>query len=262
MLTRIARALRLLLNHGRDKEFLRWHIRHRKNLAKFRDRHAGQHCFIIGNGPSLNKMDLSKLNGCHCFGLNKIHLMLEKGEFNITYHVAVNPLVIEQSLEQFRKLGVPSFLSYRECRNLNIDESNFYFLMTSESPFVFRQNVQDVLFEGFTVTYVAMQLAYFMGFTRVYLIGVDHNFAVQGKPNEKQTLLGPDPNHFHPDYFAGKEWHLPDLEGSELAYRLAKFHFERKDRRILDATVDGKLNVFSKIAFQEAVESCKRSMEI
>ena len=83
------------------------------------------------------------------------------------------------------------------------------------------------------------------------------SFNVNGKPNEKQTLKGPDQNHFHPNYFAGQEWHLPDLEGSELAYRLARDHYRQNGREIYDATVGGKLNVFPKVKFNEAIASCR-----
>jgi hypothetical protein len=202
-------------------------------------------------------MDLTPLKDCICFGLNKIYLMLDKVDLQIDYHVAVNPLVIEQSAQEFVKLGCPSFLSYRASRGLALDDFDFYYLMTTGSPFVFKTDIQGPIFEGYTVTFVAMQLAYYMGFSEVYLIGVDHNFITHGNPNEKQFLEGPDSNHFHPDYFSGKEWHLPDLEGSELAYRLAKYHFEISGKKIFDATVDGKLEVFPKMAFEEAVAACR-----
>ena len=35
----------------------------RPKLKDFRNIHAGERCFVIGNGPSLTRMDLSLLNG-------------------------------------------------------------------------------------------------------------------------------------------------------------------------------------------------------
>ena len=68
-------------------------------------------------------------------------------------------------------------------------------------------------------------------------------------------MAGDEPNHFNPNYFGtGFRWQLPDLETSELAYRLAKYHFERDGREILDATVDGKLEVFRKVDYQSLFE--------
>ncbi|MBP8997236.1 MAG: hypothetical protein KBG10_02995, partial [Anaerolineaceae bacterium] len=97
---------------------------------------------------------------------------------------------------------------------------------------------------------VAMQLAYFMGFKQVILIGVDHNFTTQGKPNTTVVSTGDDPNHFHPGYFGqGFRWQLPDLETSEIAYQLAKEAYRKDGREILDATVGGKLTIFPKVNF-------------
>ena len=62
---------------------------------------------------------------------------------------------------------------------------------------------------------------------------------------------GDDPNHFDPHYFGkGFRWQLPDLETSETAYNMAKCQFEIDDREIVDATVDGKLQVFNKVGYK------------
>ena len=95
-----------------------------------------------------------------------------------------------------------------------------------------------------------MQLAYYLGFKQVVLIGVDHNFTTQGKPNTTVVSTGDDPNHFNPGYFGkGFRWQLPDLETSEIGYRLAKDAYAKDGRELLDATVDGKLTVFPKVDF-------------
>ena len=71
------------------------------------------------------------------------------------------------------------------------------------------------------MTYVALQIAYFMGFSQVVLIGVDHRFKTKGPAHTECILPGDDPNHFDPSYFGhGFRWHLPDLEMSTLAYQL------------------------------------------
>ena len=101
------------------------------------------------------------------------------------------------------------------------------------------------------MTYVALQVAYYMGFNQVILVGVDHNFVTQGPPHSLVTLAGDDPNHFDPNYFGrGFRWQLPDLETSELAYRMAKSQFARAGGEVLDATVGGKLQVFPKISYE------------
>jgi hypothetical protein len=89
-----------------------------------------------------------------------------------------------------------------------------------------------------------------MGFEKVILIGVDHNFSDKGKANTTVTSAGDDMNHFSTKYFGkGFRWQLPDLETSELGYTLARKAYQKAGRTVLDATVDGKLTVFPKVEY-------------
>ena len=101
-----------------------------------------------------------------------------------------------------------------------------------------------------------LQLAYYLGFDEVVLIGLDHNFKDTGIPNKTETRqTNIDHNHFHPNYFPkGYQWQLPDLYRSELAYKLARKTFEERGGRILDATRNGKCNVFEKVSFEEVIK--------
>lgn len=246
-----------LLKYRNDVSFLEWRVKYSLSLKRYKDIHDGEDCFIIGNGPSLNEIDLNKLNDYTTFGLNKIYLMFDKVNFRPSYHVAVNPLVIEQSFKEFESLSCPTFISYRAGRRVVRKLDHVNFLMTG-GHLRFSEDIVREIHEGWTVTFVAMQLAYYMGFKNIFLVGVDHNFVVNGHPNEQQFLFGNDSNHFDPRYFGGQEWHLPDLEGSEIAYSLAKFFFERNSRRIYDATLNGKLKIFPKVSFNDSLMSCKK----
>jgi hypothetical protein len=124
------------------------------------------------------------------------------------------------------------------------------FLHTTYSGPRFARDIRGRLWEGATVTYIALQLAYYMGFEKVILIGIDHNFSTKGQPNMTVVSQGNDPDHFAGNYFGkGFRWQLPDLETSEQAYRMAHATFTSDRREILDATVNGSLTVFPKIEF-------------
>lgn len=234
-----------------------WDLNHKPKLSRFQNIHDGEDCFIIGNGPSLNKTDLTKLNGKYIFGLNKIYLIFETQAVDLSYIAAINELVIKQSAKQYSEMNVPVFLKQSAAVKHNICSENIIQTKMSRSSFNFNSSMVDEFSEGYTVTYYALQLAYAMGFKNVFLVGVDHSFKQFGLPNETQKMMGDDPNHFHPEYFKGHEWQLADLEGSELAYRTAKFYFKRNNRQIFDTTINGKLNVFPKLNFNEAAQFCK-----
>ncbi len=219
-------------------------------VREYQDLHKGKRAFIVGNGPSLGKMDLGLLRNEFTFGLNRIYLLFPQLGFSTTYLVSVNDLVLEQCAEEMRRLGLPKFITWR-ARQWFRGDVHANFLDTdftgSEN---FSGDATGRLFEGFTVTFVAMQLAFYMGFEQIVLIGVDHNFTTQGTPNATVVSTGDDPNHFSPGYFGkGFRWQLPDLEGSERAYRMARKAYAETGRRVLDATVGGKLTIYPKVDY-------------
>lgn len=242
-----------------DFVYIDWFLNCRPQLSQFNNIHENEDCFIIGNGPSLNKTNLSLLKDYTVFGLNKIHLIFDKHPIDLTYHVAVNPLVIEQTLNELRNkvYNCPSFLSFNASFAIDSNLSNINKLLTN-SAWSFYKDITNPICEGYTVTYVAMQIAFYMGFRNVFLVGVDHNFIQSGKPNEEQHYADIDQNHFHPDYFKGQQWHLADIEGNEASYSLAKHQFHEANRNIFDATVDGKLKIFEKISFEEALSKARK----
>lgn len=218
-------------------------------LAQFKDVHRGERCFIIGNGPSLKRTDLTRLQNEYTFGLNRIYLLFEELGFSTTYFVCSNRLVMEQFADEIAaNVPVPKFTSW-EHHDIaqQIPDTTFLFRHNASA---FYGDVAQGFWGGGTVTYMAMQLAYHMGFEKVILIGVDHSFATKGKANKTITSAGGDPNHFDPRYFGkGIRWQLPDLDTSEIGYALARHHYETADRQIVDATIGGKLQIFPKVAY-------------
>jgi hypothetical protein len=220
-----------------------------EQLARLKDIHRGERCFIIGNGPSLKQTDLTRLKNEFTFGTNRIYLAFPDWGFTTSYFLSINSLVIEQCAEEIRALPIPKFISWRS-RNLIQPTPDMAFLHTTYTGPNFSSDVRGRVWEGGTVTYVALQLAFHMGFSQVILIGVDHNYSTKGTPNTTVVSLGDDPNHFHQGYFGkGFRWQLPDLDTSERSYHMARQAYEQAGRQVLDATIGGKLTVFEKVAY-------------
>ncbi len=229
-----------------------WRRESRKNLPTYKNLHKDQRCFIIGNGPSLKEMDLSRLRNEITFGMNRFYLAYSDLGFPATYYVSVNDLVIEQCASDIQQLKQPRFVSWRGGRQWLKPEKDLHFLYTTYTEPIFATDIRNRLWESATVTFVTMQIAFYMGFSEVILIGVDHNFATKGKANTTIVSTGDDPNHFHAQYFGkGFRWQLPDLEKSEIGYRMARTVFEKNDRVIVDATVGGKLEIFKKVNYND-----------
>lgn len=221
-----------------------------EKITALKDKHKGERCFILGNGPSLKKTDLKRLKNETTFGLNRIYLAFPEMGFETSYYLCVNDLVVEQTSEDIQRLKMPRFVTTRALKYLK-PEDNLYFLYATYTGPKFQKDLRFRMWEGATVTYMALQTAFYLGFTEVILIGVDHSFATKGKPNETVVSQGDDPNHFNPGYFGkGFRWQLPDLETSEKAYALANDTYRAAGRRVLDATIDGKLTIFPKVDYE------------
>jgi hypothetical protein len=236
-----------------------WRRSSMHHLADLKNAYQGKRCFIIGNGPSLKQTDLSRLQGEYTFGMNRIYLIFPELGFTTTFFLSVNDLVIEQCAQDILALPVPKFLSWRSHdliqpvlgKERQLPENPpLVFLHTTYTGPRFAPDARQRMWEGATVTYVTLQMAYHMGFSQVILIGVDHNYTTKGKPNTTVVSQGDDPNHFAGNYFGrGFRWQLPDLDTNEQAYAMARRVYMDAGREVLDATIGGKLNVFPKVDY-------------
>ena len=249
-----------------------WRRESIRRLAALKDAHAqaGSRAFIIGNGPSLKQTDLTKLKNEFAFGMNRIYLMFPELGFTTSCLVSINDLVIEQCAQEMASLQIPKYIAWRShrhfvshqssvisdqsfARNYQLPITNLQlptFLYTTYTGPKFSRDVRGRVWEGATVTNVALQLAFHIGFEKVILIGVDHNFASKGDANKTVVSDGDDPNHFSSAYFGkGFRWQLPDLDTSEIGYRFARQAYESVGREVLDATVGGKLTIFPKVDY-------------
>ena len=200
--------------------------------------------FIVATGPSLNKegYDFDYLNRFDLFALNRGYL---HDKIRPKYLVVVNDLVLKQFGKEIVDycnrnnvtLFAPAYLlkSFpKKFHNLNFRGDVPYFETKFGAP----------VWQGHTVTYVAMQLAYQLGYQKVGVIGLDHYYKrAEGKPTNKEELAqGDDPDHFHPGYFKDVKWHTPNLWKSELAYRLARVYYEHDRRILVNCTHSSKLH--------------------
>lgn len=226
--------------------------RSRSALRDWKDRFPGRKAVILCNGPSLLKVDFAALHEAEvfCFGLNKINLLFDSTRFRPGCVVAVNALVIEQNAAFYNSTDLPLFLDRRAVGMVK-GRPNVAFLHGGGFPY-FARDCSVSLYQGHTVTYVALQLAFHMGFREVALVGADHTFATKGPANLAVVSGGKDESHFHPDYFAGgMQWQLPDLFQSEVAYTMARDMYAAFGGAVVNATVGGQLEVFKRVALDD-----------
>lgn len=225
------------------------YLENKEKILKFKDIHKGERCFVIANGPSLKQMDLSLLKNEITIGMNRIYLMKDINGFLPNYLVVADiDIQLKQFTDEYDKVDLPRFYNWN-TRNLFTKSKDLMFFKESFSP-EFQPDFTKMIGTGKSVTYTCFQLAYFMGFGEVILIGKDHNYNISGVPHTSVKSDGSETNHFIQGYYKkGMKWDIPDYFGEEYGYSLAKKAFELDGRKIYDATVGGQLSVFKKINY-------------
>ena len=236
---------------------------YRPRLRALKAARRDRRCFVIGNGPSLARTDLTKLADEVTFATNGFFLKMPELDWKPTYYVVEDHLVGEDRADELTALEgstklYPASLAYA----LPADPSTIYFdhrpRKSFPDGFDFSFDAETNTWTGGTVTFTCLQLAAYLGYTEIYLVGVDADYAIpadaalSGAGRVKAIdMASDDPNHFHPDYFGkGKRWHEPNVEIMLAAYEEARRATEARGVSIVNATLGGKLEVFPRIDYE------------
>lgn len=222
-----------------------------KNLQNI---HEGKRCFIIGNGPSLNVKDLNLLKNDLCFGCNKIFTLFKETEWRPTYYCISDSKVLNKNYNEIVNLSldyifmaVSEIVRYHKVPNLN----NVYYIKQIIKDFYpelpnYSEDITKGVYAGNTVIYFALQIAVYMGFKEIYLIGIDHNYSVNLNPDGTIERNENVKDHFsQSDVLVG----IPRLQHTTLAYQAAKKYADEHGIKIYNATRGGKLEVFDRVDF-------------
>lgn len=228
-------------------------------LKQFKGIHKGKRCFVIGTGPSLTIEDLENLKGEITFGSNRIFEIFPKTTWRPTYYVNQDFKLIDKFQEDIKTVDCCRiFLPIDTKPNFGDNDRISYFVLRHKDFYPgdadFSTRIHRYMGQGFTVTYGAIQLAYYMGFSEVYLLGIDHNYSVS--LNEKGVPVMKDDVK---DYFEGskasnKGLNLPRIVESTMAYMTArKFADAHEGFTVYNATRGGKLEAFERVNLDEVL---------
>ncbi|MFC0516259.1 6-hydroxymethylpterin diphosphokinase MptE-like protein [Mucilaginibacter angelicae] len=217
----------------------------REKLKSFHNIHKGKRCFIIANGPSLKNTDLSLLKDEYTIGMNRIYLNGFKPSYLVVFDIDIQ---LVQFQEDYDNLEMTKFFNWNAREYFTFRE-NLAYIRADHKP-AFSTDVSKTTWGGHSVTNTCIQLAYYMGFSEVYLVGKDHSYDKVGVPGAIVISNGNEGNHFVKGYYKpGMAWRIPDYKGEELAYTMAREAYEKDGRKIYDATIDGKLDIFTKVDY-------------
>ncbi|MDR0920373.1 MAG: DUF115 domain-containing protein [Oscillospiraceae bacterium] len=215
-----------------------------------KNKHDGEECFIICNGPSLKPEDLQVLHekNIPCFGLNGISNVFEKTDWRPNYYVTSNPIYLKKLEEISKTVKCPKFIllnSAETVNNMYIDENVLFFYVNRLEFSLHRLTKPTIGTEIYnlspthTITHCALQIAIYMGFKKIYLLGLDNNFK-----NSKGEVV-----HFYKRVSNPSFVIDYDLINDE--YQAAKDYAENNGIEIYNATRGGELEVFERVNFDK-----------
>lgn len=228
-----------------------------ERLKQFRNIHKGRRCFIVATGPSLRMEDLELLhrNKEICISMNQIFHAFRKVEWRPDYYIVGDGEVVKDYRNEIIQLPVKNkFITdyYMPFWDQKLPDNIFRFheqpVPLEAGKITFSEDIDKVIYGGGTVTFCCLQIAVYMGFREIYLLGVDHSIKGKG------TDAG---NHFCEDYFEKSGLRkriesvdtIKGLEGTTLSYKTAEAFAQEHGIKIFNATRGGALEIFQRVDF-------------
>lgn len=152
-----------------------FHNNNSLRLERLKNSHKGERCFLIGNGPSLTGEDLHLLNDEYTFGTNMVYKIFDKTDWRPTFHCVSDTIYASKLGSELSKMvKAPLFTTERTYRRMKKKPVDTTYVHTLQSErYRVKGNIQAYCMVKATVLSLAAEVAFHMGFTEIYLLGVD-----------------------------------------------------------------------------------------
>ncbi len=230
-----------------------------RRLAELKDRYRGERIFLLGNGTSLNDLPISHLRNEYVFGIDRVHLLYRKIDFRPSFYLASDwDMMSDIALDLRAQVDLnPSqtlFFFPEYFRGLvSNDECVCWFHLKPAGTTLFQRfemNATRGLCDHGSSLIHALQIATFMGFSEIYLVGVDLLCHLRSGDRQIQIPGDPipdaihftssdnrDPNHFDPRYHGeNSHWTQPDFNRIRTSLRSARKLLELNNQRLFHTT--------------------------
>lgn len=157
-----------------------------KRNSSLKGSYSGESVYIIGNGPSLNNFDLNKITNNHVITMNHFELHPLKNNFHIVAHCIGEPYTCETWEDPVGILsGVNADTFWFNADAINYfsgDKRNdIYYYLPGVSPLaelISGSDISKVALNYQSTSQMAINIAIYLGFKNIYLLGFDHDWLV------------------------------------------------------------------------------------
>ncbi len=253
--------VRNILRQLSDMSFNIGCIKRKKNVddpqylpfKEYKNAYEGQRCFIVATGPSLTISDLELLKNETCFSMNSICKILNDTTWKPTFYGIQDTKVYKVLQDEIRDnvkctLLIGSYIARQFKIKQNFvkyphnSSYNGCSYMLGKPYTKFSDNCYEVVYDGFTITYSLMQIAVYMGFKEIYLLGVDCNY----RNNQKNHFVEVEKDSVSRDAYRNNERML-------FAYKVAKQYADAHGIKIINASRGGALDLFPRMDLEDVL---------
>ncbi len=246
VVTKIAEFLRKV------KRIIFYKVRY-DNIIKYKGIHKGERCFIIATGPSLTIDDVEILKDEYTFGMNSGIYLIEKSSWSPTYYLLQDKKVYEKLKNDLAIIDNCSVIKFiGDTATQKTSKKDVLYSLRLYNHFVggtkvdFSEDCHVYVSDGWTVTYSAIQIAVYMGFSEIYLLGCDSDYS--GKMHAEHCVKTGDKEKM----VKGQE---KFGEFSSIAYECAQCYALKRGAKIYNCTRGGKLEVFPRKTLEDVLQT-------
>ncbi len=219
---------------------------HNPEIEALHNTHKGERCFIVATGPSLRFEDLETLrrNKEICFSMNSIYEAFGETRWRPDYFLVDDCYMLGDDNVDWDAIDAPNKLMgdtnekfwNKKKKDKYLKYHQIYEMCQDRLPH-FTDDFSTRTYLGYTVTYTCIQLAAYMGFSKIYLLGVDFSYA-----NERNATYG----HFYKEEKKEAVGYTKEVLN---AYKATRKYADEHGIQVINATRGGKLEVFERVDF-------------
>lgn len=233
-----------------------------KRLRELKNKHKNDRCFLIGNGPSLSAEDLDRISNEYSIACNLIYKIYPQTKWRPTYYcISDSTIVKTNNYDVSNNIGNSVFLireyAYRFLKKKVYNAIKLPYISTDD--YIVKGDIlQYHYLSHATVMSMMIEIAIYMGFKEIYIIGMD---------GSSSSAKG---SHFVNNYFskeakayadAVKRKILKDYDPKKRAkdlqdrsieiYNKLRYFSEKRGIKIYNATRGGYIEVFDRVNFDD-----------
>lgn len=159
-------------------------------IKNLHNSHKGERCFVIATGPSLLIEDLEKIKNEYSFSMNSIIKAFPKTKWRPDFYMIQDEYVYDKLEQELFEIAekedfiisaggvIPQrYISAEKYKEFPLHYLNHkMFRKKGWGKFKFSDDCYSVIYDGYTVALSVLQMACYMGFKEIYLLGCDCNY--------------------------------------------------------------------------------------